>query len=233
MDPQPDVIRQQIEETRSSLTDKLETLEAEVKETVQSARDTVENVQEAVEHTLSSARETVQETISSVKETVENATETVKRTFDLPYQVDRHPWAMLGLSFVAGLAGGAFLGGRVSPGRRVARRMAEASAEPPERSQGAPAAAWSRSSHEGPARPGFVDKLSSQFGDEFEKIKDLAITTLVGVVGDVARRSLPVLASSVEEMMLNIASQAGLPQQHGPQGREPAGATGNRPPPGY
>src|SRR5947208_14305774 len=117
MDPQPDVIRQQIEDTRSSLTDKLETLEAEVKGTVQSDRDTVESAKEAVESTLSSAKETVEDTISSVKDTVASATETVKRTFDIPYQVDRHPWAMLGLSAVAGCLCGALLGGRLSTGR--------------------------------------------------------------------------------------------------------------------
>ena len=38
----PEEIRQQIEETRSSLTDKLEALEQQVTGTVQSARETVE-----------------------------------------------------------------------------------------------------------------------------------------------------------------------------------------------
>jgi len=225
MDPQPDVIREQIEETRSSLTEKLETLEAEVKGTVLTAKETVESAKEAVESTLTTAKETVQETIDSVKETVASATETVKRTFDVPYQVDRHPWAMMGLSLVSGLAFGALFGGRSTNGGRVASRMSEASVVPPERTESAPLAAWSRPTHEQPpAQPGFMDKLSSQLGNELEKVKDLAITTLVGVVGDVAKRSLPVLAHTVEDMLSNTAAQFGAPpQQHGPQYPEPAG----------
>jgi ElaB/YqjD/DUF883 family membrane-anchored ribosome-binding protein len=123
MDPQPDVIREQIEETRSSLTEKLETLEAEVKGTVESAK-------EAVQETLETAKETVQDTISSVKETVHNASETVKRTFDLPYQVDRHPWGMVLLSFAGGLVGGAFLGGRMKSPRRRALPIEGTFAQP-------------------------------------------------------------------------------------------------------
>jgi ElaB/YqjD/DUF883 family membrane-anchored ribosome-binding protein len=189
MDPEPDVIRHQIEETRSSLTDKLETLEAEVLGTVHTARDTVE-----------SAKETVEETIESVKETVANAKESVKRTFDIPYQVDRHPWGMVGLSALAGAVAGALLAGRMSPGRRVARRMSAASVEPLLRD-------------EEPRRPGLLDRLGAQLGDEFEKAKELAVSTIAGVVGDVARRSIPALRTAVEDMMARAATHAAAPPQ--------------------
>jgi ElaB/YqjD/DUF883 family membrane-anchored ribosome-binding protein len=223
MDPQPDVIRQQIEETRSSLTEKLETLEAEVKGTVQSAKETVET-----------ARETVHGTINSVKETVQSAKESVKRTFDIPYQVDRHPWAMIGLSLVAGAVAGALLGRRTSPDRRLVRRMAEASREPLLRDEAAPAAAWSRLTHEEPARPGFLDKLSGQLAGEVEKAKDLAIHTLVGVVDNVIQRSIPVLGSAVEDMMTRAAADFGAhPQQHGEEVRQPATGPGSQTPPMY
>jgi ElaB/YqjD/DUF883 family membrane-anchored ribosome-binding protein len=223
MDPQPDVIRQQIEETRSNLTEKLETLEAEVKGTVQSARDTVE-----------SAKESVQETISNVKETVQNAKETVKRTFDIPYQVDRHPWAMMGLSFVSGIVAGALVGGRVSTDHRIARRMSEASREPPERAETTPAAAWSRVTHDGHAGPGFVDRLTHQLGNEFEKAKDLALETMVGVVRDVVRRSIPALGQAVEDLMTRAAEQVGAPpQQYGEERREPTTGSGYQTPPMY
>jgi ElaB/YqjD/DUF883 family membrane-anchored ribosome-binding protein len=231
MDPQPDVIHKQIEETRSSLTEKLETLEAEVKGTVQSAKDTVESAKEAVESTLSTAKETVQETISSVKETVESAKESVKRTFDIPRQVDRHPWAMLGLSLVSGVITGALLGGRLTPGRRIARRMSEASAEP-YRTEGEPAAG-SPPTHQGSGRPGFMDKLTGQFGDEFEKVKDLAIATLVGVVADVAKKSIPALGHAVEDMMTRAAAEWGTPPQHGEELCEPVSGSGYRTPPMY
>jgi len=233
MDPQPDVIRQQIEETRSSLTDKLETLEAEVKGTVQSAKETVESAKEAVESTLTTAKETVQETISSVKETVSNATETVKRTFDIPYQVDRHPWAMLGLSAVSGVIVGALLGGRLSTGRRVARRMSEASVQPPVRTESAPARAWSRLTGGESGGPTLLDRLAGQLGDELDKAKDLAVKTLIGVVDNAIQRSIPALGAVAEDMLTRAATNFAAPQQHGAEPRETVAGTGYQTPPMY
>jgi len=231
MDPQPDVIRQQIGETRSSLTEKLETLEAEVKDTVQSARDSVESAKDAVEETFLNAKETVQDTISSVKESVENATESVKRNLDVEYQVDQHPWFMMGLSLVSGVALGAFLGSRMNSGRRLAAGMSEASVTLPERSS---SGIQTRLTHQDNGRPGFTDKLGSQLGAEFEKVKDLAIDALVGVIGNVARKSIPALASSVEEMMTRAAEQMGAPpQQYGREHSDVAATPTYSTPPQY
>lgn len=234
MDPQPDMIRQQIDQTRSSLTVKLETLEAEVKDTVQNAKDTVQNARAAVEDTLSTARDTVQDTISSVKESVHSAAESVKRTFDVEHQVQDHPWAMLGLSLLSGAALGALLGPRLRAADPIARRLAEAAYEPPPRSTTTPPAAWERLNHHEPARPGFLDKLGSQLGDELEKAKDLAITTIAGVVSDVVRRSIPAMGSAVEEMMVNAAKQCGAPPQQHPQERhEGTGVSSYQTPPAF
>ncbi len=210
MDTQPDldVIREQIEETRCSLADKLGTLEADVKETVENAKEAMESAKEAVEETLASAKETVQETISSVTETVHDATESVKRNLNLEYQVDRHPWTLLGLSLFSGVALGVFLGGRTKPGRRVAQGQ---SAAPVELIERAPAPAPSPLTHAEPSRPSFLDKLTSQLDAELEKAKDLAIATLVGVVHNVAKKSIPALGSAVEDMMTHAASQFPVP----------------------
>jgi ElaB/YqjD/DUF883 family membrane-anchored ribosome-binding protein len=208
MDPQPDVIREQIEETRSHLTEKLETLEAEVKGTVQTAKETVEG------------------TISSVKETVHNAKETVKRTFDPSYQVDHHPWVMLGLAAVTGVVAGALLSGRQNYDRRMVRRLSEVSDEPYRGDGREP-------SFEAPRRPGFMDRLTGQLGNEVDKAKDLAISTLVGVVGDVIRKSIPALGTAVENMLTQAAAEYGLPQQHGEEPRRPATGSPYQAPPMY
>jgi ElaB/YqjD/DUF883 family membrane-anchored ribosome-binding protein len=221
MDPQPDVIRLQIEETRSSLTEKLETLEAEVKDTMQSAKETVQ-----------SAKESVEETITNVKESMHTATAAVKQTFDIPYQVDHHPWAMMGLSLISGVVAGVLLGRRTSPDRRLARRMSEASFEPPLRHEATPAALSRLSREEAPARPGFMDKLTEGLVGEVEKAKDLAIKTLVGVVDNIVQRSIPVLGTAVEDMMTRAAANIGAPpQQYGEERREPA--SGYQTPPMY
>src|SRR5262245_5136733 len=94
MAEEPDVIRQQIDETRSSLTEKLETLEGQVRGTVREAKASVED------------------TIESVKASVQHSVASVKRTFDVRYQTERHPWAMVGGSVVAGFVIGSLVAGR-------------------------------------------------------------------------------------------------------------------------
>src|SRR5271166_5960334 len=92
-----DEMRQEIDCTRAAMADKLEALEDRVMGTVQSAQETVED-------SLQLAKDTVA---------------TVKRNFDLKYQVEQHPWMMVGGCFLAGLAvGGLFL--------RVRRRSPQA-----------------------------------------------------------------------------------------------------------
>jgi ElaB/YqjD/DUF883 family membrane-anchored ribosome-binding protein len=75
----PQVIREQIEQTRASLGHKLETLETEVRSSVQDASD-------------------------SVREGIDK----VKRTLDLRYQIREHPWvatsAALGVGYLLGSA---------------------------------------------------------------------------------------------------------------------------------
>jgi ElaB/YqjD/DUF883 family membrane-anchored ribosome-binding protein len=77
-----DEMRQDIDTTRAAMADKLEALEDRVMGTVHSAQETVED-------SLQRAKDTVA---------------TVKRNFDIKYQVEQHPWTMVGGCFLAGLA---------------------------------------------------------------------------------------------------------------------------------
>ena len=85
---EPEVIKQQMEETRSSLADKLETLEQHVlgtvHDTTSAVSNTAEMVTDAVEGTVESVKETVENVKESFMETVESVKETVRETFDLP-----------------------------------------------------------------------------------------------------------------------------------------------------
>lgn len=87
----PEVMRQHIEETKSQLWEKLDTLECQVSEAVQSTST-------AVSDTVAS----VQETVSNVTESVQESVQSVSNAFDLPRQVGRHPWLAVGGSFVLG-----------------------------------------------------------------------------------------------------------------------------------
>lgn len=102
MDYEPEVIKQQMSETRSSLGEKLETLEHKVTETVQDAT-------KAVNETVQAVSETVDSTVSNISESVETVKESVKETFNLSGHVERNPWLAFGASVAAGFALGMLL----------------------------------------------------------------------------------------------------------------------------
>jgi len=218
------VIRQEIEQTRESLTDKIQVLENEVKETISDAKETVTG-------TIETAKQTVEDITSNVKETVQETVQTVKRTFDLPYQVQQHPWGMLGGSMAAG-----FLAGYLMPSTRQLDRWGHqlARAAAPTRSPSPEATRFSNghapqqpvATSEG---PGFLDRLLNQFEPEVNRVKEMAIGTVVGLLRDWITRSLPdSLAPRVEELMNQTTSKLGGEPIRGPVlGESTSGGSGS------
>jgi uncharacterized protein YjbJ (UPF0337 family) len=199
MAEESDVIRHQIEETRGSLAEKLETLEGQVKEAVGTVTDTIETVKHSVEHT-----------VESVKSGVENTVDTVKDTFDLSRQVERHPWAAVGCSLLAGAAAGYLLGGP----RRSRADYAEGIPGmdriiPGYRPEPAPEPARQAFRPE-PERPGFLSALADSFEGERGKIKQAAVGALMGIARDTLREALPEsLAPNVTEIVDDITRRVG------------------------
>ncbi|HZY85843.1 MAG TPA: DUF3618 domain-containing protein [Gemmataceae bacterium] len=201
MDKEPDVIRQEIEQTRSSLTEKLETLESQVKETVQ-------NVTSTVESTVESVKSKVEGTVDAVTSSVESTVESVKRTFDVERQVRQHPFAMTGGTMLVGLAAGYFL----SSLRRPAMPRHWSAPRPaavPERlsaGNGAPRP----SEPERSAGGGLLSGLLEQFGPEIGKLKSTAIGMVLGAARDMIKEKLPpALARNVDELIDNVTRKAG------------------------
>lgn len=91
MDDTPEVIRQQMDETKLQLAEKLESLEHQVTQTVQSTGT-------AVNATVAS----VQETVETVTGAIQDAVKSVSNALDVQRQFDRHPWLILGGSVVLG-----------------------------------------------------------------------------------------------------------------------------------
>jgi ElaB/YqjD/DUF883 family membrane-anchored ribosome-binding protein len=230
MDNETEVIRQQMEETRSSLTDKLETLEQQVVDTVETATsavtDTVENVKEAVQDTVATVKGSVQETV-----------EGVKHTFDLRLQVDRHPWAMMAGSVALGFFGGRLLkSATTGEARRLDRYAASAHGadmpEGPDRSRdGArgyePVASASRRNGIHPprleaAQPSFLSELGDKYESEIGKLKKLAIGTALAVVRDAIQPSIPEqMKSQVIDVINSVTTKLGGEVIEGPILREP------------
>jgi ElaB/YqjD/DUF883 family membrane-anchored ribosome-binding protein len=213
VDEKPDVIRHEIEETRQSLSEKLETLEGQVKETISS-------VTGSVEETVEKVKATVSDTVETVKSSVEGTVESVKRTFDLAYQVDRHPWAMAGCSLLAGVAAGYLLGG---PRGRARHRgfgrqrtpstgafgSARSFAETPGYQAASAYSAPADNGHEHQG-PGFLSQLLAPLAPEIDKIKGTAVAAVMGMVRDSLVRAVPpALAENVRDIMDDLTRKAG------------------------
>ncbi|OAI50200.1 hypothetical protein AYO44_05885 [Planctomycetaceae bacterium SCGC AG-212-F19] len=183
MDAVPDVaeqdtdeMRQEIDCTRSAMADKLEALEGRVMDTVQSAQETVED------------------SIQSAKDTVA----TVKRNFDIKYQVEQHPWLMVGGCFLAGLA----------LTRLLPRGRPESSKTPggpAAHGNGATAAPTPRVQGEQPSRPGVLDR----FEEEIDMVKGIAVGYVMGLVRDSIKDSVPQLATQIDDVMNRFTTKLG------------------------
>jgi ElaB/YqjD/DUF883 family membrane-anchored ribosome-binding protein len=210
MDPQPEVIRQQIEQTRGSLTEKLEALEGQVRQTIGSVTSTVEQ-------TVDTVKSRVEGTVQAVTDAVGDTIDSVKRTFDIPHQVRGHPYAMTGGALLLGAGLGYLLASRRRrPGLRMAAERAPSYVPPPP----APAAAYEeprRAAERRESRSGFFDNLLQPFAGEFDKIKATVLGAFLGMARDAAVRWVPPsLAPKVEEIIDDITRRAGGEVVSGP-----------------
>jgi ElaB/YqjD/DUF883 family membrane-anchored ribosome-binding protein len=227
MDQEQDLIKEQMEETRVSLTDKVEQLEdtllGTVQHTLHTASDVVENVTETVEQTVETVKETVQGSVEAVKETVHETVETVKQAFDLRGHVQRHPWAMLAGSVVLGFLGGRMLSGarRWRQDRR-SRREALAGTGMGTYSAPMPAAAPARAREPEPPPPeaeqrSWMGQLGDTFGAEIGKLKGLALGATFGLLRDMVTRSVPdEMKSQLADVFNDVTTKLGGKVIQGP-----------------
>jgi ElaB/YqjD/DUF883 family membrane-anchored ribosome-binding protein len=205
MADEPEVIRRQMEETRTDLTEKLETLEGEV-------QDQVQNATEKVSETVENVRETVRDTVENVKETVHDTLESVKSTFDLPQQVDRHPWLMFGGAVAVGYVGGCLLSKLEEPRTTGWSPRLEAN------DVGYQAGALSAGvgAREESATSQWLSDTYQKLRPEIEELKGLAIGAALGVARDLLARSLPEQASrQVGQVIDNVTTKLGGKPIHG------------------
>jgi len=100
VDNELEVIRDEMEQTRANLADKLGALETQVRETVSDATESV-----------SSTVEGVKDVVSSVSETVESVTD----TFNVSKHVEQNPWLAFGAAVAAGFVAAQLFGRSSAP----------------------------------------------------------------------------------------------------------------------
>ena len=165
MDGNSEEIRQQLEETKTHLTEKLGSLEQQVAETVQSTGAVV-----------NATVENVQETVESVTGAVQDAVRSVGNVFDVPAHVQAHPWISVGGAALFG-----FLAARhFSQGSRTQNNL-DPSLEAQIRGQARPevVAAAVRAAYDSGRRA----------NSPWRQLKMLAVGALAGLAQDVAARA--------------------------------------------
>jgi len=204
MENEPEVIRDQMQETRTALTEKLEALEQKVVDTVQTTTSTVTGTVQAV-------KDTVEKTVDTVSGTMQQTVDTVKETFDLRLQVDRHPWMMMLGSIAVGYIGGRLLmqssdmfqgssfGHGYGRGSALTEKMSEAAA-PPRRHNGFHGRpdGGSRISEEvarsdeetRSAGESWLSGLMDNYHEEIDQLKGLAIGAAAAVARDLLTQSI-------------------------------------------
>jgi ElaB/YqjD/DUF883 family membrane-anchored ribosome-binding protein len=173
MENETEVIKQQMEETRTALSEKLEAVEDLVASTV---KETTETVTE----TVAAVTDKVESTVNTVTDTVSDSVESVKQAFDITGYVEQYPWLSIGAAAAAGYALGCLMesgrgwtgpsGYQATGGTSFAGETARA--EP---------------AYQAGRGPSFLDALAPVI----DKFKGLAIGTAIGLIGDTVVKNLP------------------------------------------
>jgi len=180
-----ETIQQEMQETRASLTEKLETLEQKVV-------GTVENATTAVTETVDAIKETVQDTVASVQEGVKDGVDSVKDLLDVPAHVQRRPWLMMGGSVAVGYCIGTLL----APNPSYQYASASTGAVPQPRPVGVP--------------PPTAPAAPSIWAPEVAKLKGLALGVLFGTARELLVSSMPEhMGEQIKEVVDSVTKKVG------------------------
>ena len=203
-----DVIRKEMEGTRTAMTEKLEALEKKVVDTVETTTsavtDSVEAVKDTVQETTAAVTDTVSQVKESVAETVTTVTDSVKggltsvRDF---FSIRKNPWVGVGSSVLAGFVVGKVL----FPARRdPIQGLASAggptiTSAPPSAAAAAPAARPHVTSKNGGSHrersqgqsKGWLEGIAGQLTPELNKFKGMALGMLLDASRDFIMQGVP------------------------------------------
>ncbi|HTU91080.1 MAG TPA: hypothetical protein VMF69_13465 [Gemmataceae bacterium] len=202
MPPETDLIKQQMGQTRASLSEKLQTLENKVVATVSSTTETVSR-------TVNEVGATVCETAQNVRGAMNDTMSSVRDALDVSRQFHRHPWLMVGGSVAAGYVGGVILD-NLEQGRLPSLSSVAAAAEHllPQGSEVRQAIAPEQPVHR--RAPAFLQSLAETFAPELDKLKAAAVGLAFGLLRDKISGSVPPqMREDFTEMMDRLTAKLG------------------------
>ncbi len=191
MDNELEVIRDQMEQKRASLSDKLDALEDHVLDTVHEVSNTVRDVTQTVD----TVTENIHETVAAVKE-----------TFNVSDKIRQHPWLAIGGAFATGFVGALLLGSsEKKEAPRPTYRPPETNGTPPE-----PAQTPGKDSRQAESSSGLASQLGTAATEALTTLKGMAIGTLMGVLSEVVGDMLPTsLKEEGNKLFSELNSQLG------------------------
>jgi hypothetical protein len=188
MNKNPDEIREDIEGTRSALTEKLETLEQEVKGTVYEAKAAVTD------------------TIEDVKETVKETVETVKESLDIRGYVGEYPWPMMVGSVALGFAFGRLISTKSGNGHKISRMDPNGAAP----TAGNNLASRDDRRREPRSSLGVLGSLMEKIRPEIQEIEGIAIGAIGALIRDLIKHNtVEPIAEQLEPIANRLTSKFG------------------------
>jgi hypothetical protein len=185
----------------------------DVRATVDTTLATVDTTLVALRQGVAGTQASVEETVEHMKGTIGDAVATVKHTFDLPAQVEHHPWPMLGGALLAGYMLGSWGGGRPSvagsprdiPGVEASRL-------------GSPPASRASSARPQPQQgivSGMLDQLKDEMKDEIASFQSVAVRAVMSTLREMCKQAISSLAPHTESAVSKPGGQpSDSPAQH-------------------
>jgi len=197
VDNELEVIRDQMEQKRASLSNKLDALEGRVLDTVHEVSNTVSNTVRDVSETVDTVTEGIQETVEAVKESL-NVSEKIRQ----------HPWIAMGGGFVSGFVGALLLGSSSQKrgySQPTSRRY-ETNGTSHESVQQAP----EKQPRVSEPSSGLTSQLGNVASEAMNTLKGMAVGTLMGVLSEVVADVVPAsLKEEVDKLFGELNTQLG------------------------
>jgi len=224
VDRELEVIRDEMEQTRANLADKLGALEEQVQKTVTSASETVTSTVEGVKEVV----DTVSETVGSVTE-----------TFNISKHIEQHPMLSMGVALAAGVALSQLFGGSRQPVVVQQQPQPQPPPPPPQPQwHSQPAATAPPPSQPQEQSQGWIDKAASMLPSLDSLLPDvkeigntvitglggLAVGSVMAVIRDLVAKNLPQdWTSEINKLVDQVTEQLGgkpQPVKHEQNGQE-------------
>jgi hypothetical protein len=105
MDQKEQHIREDIEGTRTAMSEKIEMIEGRVHETMEGTKTTIDSVMDSVKQiqdTVEQTKSAIDNVLDTIKHSMDETIERAKYTADLIAQVNQNPWLMFGCAILTG-----------------------------------------------------------------------------------------------------------------------------------